>query len=71
MNRENADHGDEDRDHGMDLEPVRKLIRAMKRVRRANQKLIGFERGFTDEERLKGRQWYKHLGVAPGYWLGK
>jgi len=30
----------------------------------------GFERGFIDEAGLSGRGWYKHLGVAPGYWLG-
>ncbi|KZP07972.1 Zn-dependent exopeptidase [Athelia psychrophila] len=67
---EGGAHRDGECDRGLDSEPVRKLIRAAKRVRRANRKLIAFERGFIDEEGLKGRQWYKHLGVAPGYWLG-
>lgn len=44
-NRENAKHRDGNCDHGME------------RVRRANQKLIGFECGFIHEEGLQGRQW--------------
>ncbi|KAI9056504.1 Zn-dependent exopeptidase [Trametes sanguinea] len=46
------------------------LEEAVKRVQKANAKLIGFERGFISEEGLEGREWYKHLGVAPGKWLG-
>ncbi|KAF7978073.1 hypothetical protein HWV62_1721 [Athelia sp. TMB] len=61
---------DNDCDHDLNSEPVRKLIKAAKRVRRANRKLVAFERGFINEEGLPGREWYKHLGVAPGYWLG-
>ena len=51
--------------------PIRRFIQAAKRVSRANKKLIGFERGFISEEGIKEREWYKHLGVAPGKWLGK
>lgn len=36
-----------------------------------NAALRGFEKGFLgDEEGLQGRTWYRHLGVAPGRWLG-
>ncbi|TFK43668.1 hypothetical protein BDQ12DRAFT_675361 [Crucibulum laeve] len=50
--------------------PIRKFIKAAKRVSKANQKLITFERGFISEGGIKDREWYKHLGVAPGKWLG-
>lgn len=50
--------------------PVHKLIKAAKRVRKVNQKLIAFERGFISESGIRDRQWFKHLGVAPGKWLG-
>jgi len=49
---------------------IRKFIKAAKRVRKANQKLIAFERGFISKEGIRNREWYKHLGVAPGLWLG-
>ena len=62
---------DDDCDRDLNSEPVRKLIKVANRVRRANRKLVTFERGFIDEEGLSGREWYKHLGVAPGYWLGE
>jgi len=55
--------------HGLPF-PIRKFIKAAKRVRKANQKLIAFERGFISEGGIKDREWYKHLGVAPGKWLG-
>ena len=29
-----------------------------------------FERGFLDARGLPERTWYRHLGVAPGRWLG-
>lgn len=48
----------------------RQLFWAAWHVRRANEKLIGFERGFISEDGLEGREWYRHLGVAPGKWLG-
>ncbi|KIK69969.1 hypothetical protein GYMLUDRAFT_212939 [Collybiopsis luxurians FD-317 M1] len=50
--------------------PIYEFIRAAKRVSRANHKLIFFERGFIDEEGIKHREWYRHLGVAPGAYLG-
>ncbi|KAI0080803.1 Zn-dependent exopeptidase [Panus rudis PR-1116 ss-1] len=50
--------------------PVKKLIKAAKRVQAANAKLAAFERGFISEEGIKDREWYRHLGVAPGKWLG-
>lgn len=48
----------------------RKLLKAIERVQAANKKLIRFERGFISKEGIKDREWYKHLGVAPGKWLG-
>ena len=62
------DHFETDKEWGF---PVRRFIKAAKRVSRVNKKLIGFERGFISEEGIKEREWYKHLGVAPGKWLGK
>ncbi|KAF8969498.1 hypothetical protein BDZ97DRAFT_1653974 [Flammula alnicola] len=50
--------------------PIRRFIKAAKRVAKANQKLIAFERGFISEDGIKDREWYRHLGVAPGKWLG-
>ncbi|KAF7967266.1 hypothetical protein HWV62_35015 [Athelia sp. TMB] len=49
---------------------ARELIRAVKRVRAVNHKLITFERGFISKEGIPQREWYKHLGIAPGRWLG-
>ena len=51
--------------------PPPKLIKALKAVRKINQKLVSFERGFIHEDGIKDREWYRHLGVAPGKWLGK
>lgn len=51
--------------------PIRRFIDAAKRVGRINKKLMKFERGFISEGGIKSREWYKHLGVAPGKWLGK
>lgn len=48
-----------------------KFIKALKVVRKINQKLVSFERGFIHEDGIKDREWYRHLGVAPGKWLGK
>lgn len=48
-----------------------KFQKAARKVSKANKKLMGFERGFLSEDGLQGREWYKHLGVAPGKWLGK
>jgi N-acetylated-alpha-linked acidic dipeptidase len=51
--------------------PSRRFIKAVKRVRAVNQKLVAFERGFISEGGIPEREWYRHLGVAPGKWLGK
>ncbi|KAH9060978.1 Zn-dependent exopeptidase [Lactarius vividus] len=50
--------------------PPRALIEAAKAVHKINQKLASFERGFIHEDGIKDREWYRHLGVAPGKWLG-
>ncbi|KAH9179540.1 Zn-dependent exopeptidase [Lactarius sanguifluus] len=50
--------------------PPRALIAAAKAIRKINQKLASFERGFIHEDGIKDREWYRHLGVAPGKWLG-
>ncbi|EPQ59121.1 Zn-dependent exopeptidase [Gloeophyllum trabeum ATCC 11539] len=50
--------------------PIRKFIQAAKRIQKINKKLSSFERGFISEEGIKDREWYRHLGVAPGKWLG-
>ena len=39
-------------------------------IRRLNRHLMSFEQGFIDKQGLSGREWYRHLGVAPGRWLG-
>lgn len=49
------------------MRAIRKLL---EEVRKINGKLAGFEGGFIDEAGLPGREWYRHLGVAPGMWLG-
>ncbi|KAI0036775.1 Zn-dependent exopeptidase [Vararia minispora EC-137] len=50
--------------------PKKALIRAAKEVRAVNAKLTKFEQGFIHEAGIKDREWYRHLGVAPGKWLG-
>lgn len=49
---------------------IHNFILAGKRVASVNRKLIAFERGFISNEGIKDRVWYRHLGVAPGKWLG-
>lgn len=39
-------------------------------IRVLNKQLQTFEQGFISKQGLKGREWYKHLGTAPGRWLG-
>lgn len=51
--------------------PYREWLKAVKRVQKANDKLVAFEKGFISEEGIKDREWYRHLGVAPGKWLGQ
>ncbi|KAK0468417.1 Zn-dependent exopeptidase [Desarmillaria tabescens] len=50
--------------------PILEFLKAQRRVIKANKKLISFERGFISEDGIKGREWFKHLGVAPGRYLG-
>lgn len=52
------------------ISPITEFIKVAKRVQKANSKLIAFEKGFISEEGIKDREWYRHLGVAPGKWLG-
>jgi N-acetylated-alpha-linked acidic dipeptidase len=39
-------------------------------TRRANAKLIASERRLTDSAGLRGREWYRHLLYAPGFYTG-
>ncbi|RXW21968.1 hypothetical protein EST38_g3913 [Candolleomyces aberdarensis] len=50
--------------------PWKKVRKAVKRIQEVNKKLIAFERGFISKGGIKDREWFKHLGVAPGKWLG-
>ncbi|KAG9218840.1 hypothetical protein CCMSSC00406_0001046 [Pleurotus cornucopiae] len=50
--------------------PIWKFLKAARRVGKVNQKLIAYERGFISKGGIKDREWYKHLVVAPGKWLG-
>ncbi|KAL1761550.1 hypothetical protein FB107DRAFT_255027, partial [Schizophyllum commune] len=49
--------------------PLREFLKAARRVQVANHKVRSFERGFISEEGIPEREWYRHLGVAPGKWL--
>jgi len=40
------------------------------RVRDVNERLQRVEQAFLDPEGLAQRPWFRHLGVAPGRWLG-
>jgi N-acetylated-alpha-linked acidic dipeptidase len=51
-------------------DPWKEFIKAAKRVQASNAKLISFEKGFLHKDGIKDREWYRHLGVAPGKWLG-
>ena len=48
----------------------KEVIRAAKHVHDVNKRLSTFEQGFISEDGIKDREWYRHLGVAPGKWLG-
>ena len=39
-------------------------------IREISLRLARFERGFLSENGIKDREWYRHLGVAPGKWKG-
>ncbi|WFD31939.1 glutamate carboxypeptidase II [Malassezia sp. CBS 17886] len=43
---------------------------AVRDIRGVNAKLKEFESGFIHDKGLPKRPWYRHLGVAPGRWLG-
>ena len=47
-----------------------KIAKALKELRGINQNVRSFERGFISQNGIKGREWYRHKGVAPGKWLG-
>jgi N-acetylated-alpha-linked acidic dipeptidase len=63
------DHGDH-LHHHHHHRGNKKWRRAVGRVRAVNQKLVAFERGFIHEDGIKGREWYRHLAIAPGKFLG-
>ena len=51
---------------------VNHLKRLAKRIQvvLVNTKSSAFNRRFISAEGIKDREWYKHLTVAPGKWLG-
>ncbi|OCF36828.1 membrane protein [Kwoniella heveanensis BCC8398] len=49
---------------------LKEIKKVLKEIRSINKKLQHFEHGFISEEGITSREWYKHKGVAPGYWLG-
>ncbi|KAF7352560.1 Zn-dependent exopeptidase [Mycena venus] len=50
--------------------PLAKLKKVVKRLRAVNKKLVSFEKGFISKDGIPDREWYKHLAIAPGKWLG-
>lgn len=48
----------------------KQIWKVLGEIRGLNKKLQTFEQGLISKEGLKGREWYKHLGTAPGRWLG-
>ena len=56
--------------HGHGRSGLKEVIRAAKHVHDVNKRLSKFEQGFISEDGIKDREWYRHLGVAPGKWLG-
>ncbi|KAG1833473.1 hypothetical protein EV424DRAFT_1365464 [Suillus variegatus] len=62
-------HEDMERQHSH-RPPSRHLVKAIQRVQAVNKRLIAFERSFISKDGIKDREWYKHLGVAPGKWSG-
>lgn len=61
---------DEDHGHGHHKKWRKALFHAIHRVHVANNKLRSFESGLISKDGIKDREWFKHLGVAPGKWLG-
>ncbi|PWN53362.1 Zn-dependent exopeptidase [Violaceomyces palustris] len=58
------------RDGHYGKDPRQKIRKLLVKVRQVNKVLREFEQGFIDKKGLVGREWYKHIGVAPGRWLG-
>ena len=56
--------------HGRRRHGLEEVICAAKHVHDVNKRLSKFEQGFISEGGIKDREWYRHLGVAPGKWLG-
>jgi len=50
--------------------PLKRLRKLVKKIQVLNKKASAFEKGFISEAGIKDREWYKHLVVAPGKWLG-
>lgn len=50
--------------------PLKQFKKLLKRIQTINKKSSAFERGFISKDGIKDREWYKHLAVAPGKWLG-
>ncbi|KAF8913769.1 hypothetical protein CPB84DRAFT_1720466 [Gymnopilus junonius] len=50
--------------------PLKHIKKLLKRIQTVNKKSSAFERGFISEDGIKDREWFKHLAVAPGKWLG-
>ena len=50
--------------------PLKRLRKLVKKIQVLNRKASAFEKGFISEAGIKDREWYKHLVVAPGKWLG-
>ncbi|KAJ1300407.1 hypothetical protein OPQ81_005227 [Rhizoctonia solani] len=46
------------------------LEQLIKDTHSVNKRLSNFERGFISQDGLPGREWYRHLIVAPGKWIG-
>ena len=49
---------------------IHQIARVLRELRDINQSVRSFEKGFISENGIKGREWYRHKGVAPGKWLG-
>jgi len=64
--RHHGHHGHHSHGHGK----LGKLIPAVKEVQAVNKKLSTFEQSFLSDAGIPDREWYRHLGVAPGKWLG-
>ncbi|KDQ17213.1 hypothetical protein BOTBODRAFT_106011 [Botryobasidium botryosum FD-172 SS1] len=55
---------------GSNNTPHPQFFAALQRVKEVNKKLADFEQGFISPEGMTTREWYKHLIVSPGKWLG-